>query len=181
MTGTAAQQFGPESMLVRLSKTALVAAVALYMLIVALNNFVDYDSNFDFVKHVLAMDTTFPGNKLKWRALSNGSIHHLFYWMIILWESLSAVFIGWAAIQLWRARKASAGEFRRAKSWASTALVFNLLLWFVAFTTVGGEWFVMWQSHTWNGQEAAFRVFTSVLLVVLYLGQPEAETESETP
>ena len=29
-----------------------------------LDNLIDYGSNYEFVKHVLSMDTTFPGNKL---------------------------------------------------------------------------------------------------------------------
>ena len=46
---------------------------------------VNYGSNFDFVQHVLSMDTTFPGNQLKWRAISTPALHHAFYWTIIAW------------------------------------------------------------------------------------------------
>jgi predicted small integral membrane protein len=48
-------------------------------------------------------------------------------------------------------------------------------MWLVAFLSVGGEWFLMWQSKTWNGQEAAFRMFTVVGIVLLLLVQSEAE------
>jgi predicted small integral membrane protein len=46
-----------------------------------------------------------------------------------------------------------------------------MLQWFVAFLCVGAEWFLMWQSKSWNGQEAAFRMFAveGVVLVVLLL------------
>jgi predicted small integral membrane protein len=47
------------------------------------------------------------------------------------------------------------------------ALTLSLLLWVVAFLSVGGEWFLMWQSRTWNGEEAAFRMFAVVGLVLL--------------
>jgi len=40
---------------------------------------------------------------------------------------------------------------------------------------VGGEWFLMWQSPNWNGQQAAFRMFTVVGLVLLILLHPDAE------
>ena len=49
------------------------------------------------------------------------------------------------------------------------ALTLSMLMWLVAFLSVGGEWFLMWQSHTWNGQEAAFRMFAVVGLVLLIL------------
>jgi predicted small integral membrane protein len=45
----------------------------------------------------------------------------------------------------------------------------------VAFLTVGGEWFLMWQSHTWNGQDAAFRMFASLGIILIYLILPEPE------
>jgi predicted small integral membrane protein len=52
-----------------------------------------------------------------------------------------------------------------------------MLMWLVAFLSVGAEWFLMWQSHTWNGQEAAFRMFTVVGIVLLILLQPETEAQ----
>ena len=51
----------------------------------------------------------------------------------------------------------------------------RLLMWLVAFLSVGGEWFLMWQSKKWNGQEAAFRMFTVVGIVLLLVAQPENE------
>jgi predicted small integral membrane protein len=50
-----------------------------------------------------------------------------------------------------------------------------MLMWLVAFLDVGAEWFLMWQSRTWNGQEAAFRMFAVVGLVLLILLQPDVE------
>jgi len=41
------------------------------------------------------------------------------------------------------------------------------------FLSVGGEWFLMWQSKSWNGQEEAFRMFTVVGIVLVVVAQPE--------
>jgi predicted small integral membrane protein len=57
--------------LIRLSKVALIAALAAYAAIVAYDNIVDYGSNYEFVRHVLSMDTTFPGNALMHRAIAD--------------------------------------------------------------------------------------------------------------
>jgi predicted small integral membrane protein len=46
-------------------------------------------------------------------------------------------------------------------------------MWLVAFLDVGGEWFLMWQSQIWNGQEEAFRMFTIVGVVFLVVVQRE--------
>ena len=32
----------------------------------------------------------------------------------------------------------------------------------------------MWQSHVWNGQDAAFRMFACLGIMLLYLNAPEA-------
>jgi predicted small integral membrane protein len=50
--------------LIRLAKVAMIGSLAAYALIVTYDNIVDYQSNYEFVRHVLSMDTTFPGNTL---------------------------------------------------------------------------------------------------------------------
>jgi len=162
-------------MIERLSKIALLAAVAVFMGLVTLNNLIDYGSNFEFVRHVLSMDTTFPENTLRWRALTNPVVHQVFYAGIIAWEGGTALAIAWASLRLWRLRAAPSAVFERAKGFAVGALTANLLLWFVAFLTVGAEWFVMWQSQIWNGQTAAFRMFACVGIILLFLKTPEVD------
>ena len=48
-------------------------------------------------------------------------------------------------------------------------------MWLVAFLAIGGEWFLMWQSRAWNGQEEAFRNFATVGIVFLILLQPDVD------
>jgi predicted small integral membrane protein len=165
-------------MTLRLAKIALVFTVAFYTSLIALNNLFDYDSNFQYVRHVLMMDSTFPGNRGMWRALNSPMWHDLFYWTIILWEIGSAALCWWGGIRLTRASVGDADEFQQAKSIAIAGLTVNLLLWAVAFLAVGGEWFLMWQSQTWDGEASAFRMFTIAGIVLLLLAQPEAEKEN---
>ena len=55
----------------------------------------------------------------------------------------------------------------------NAGLTLGLLLWFLAFLTVGGEWFLMWQSSKWNGLGPALRMFTVMGFVLLILNLPE--------
>jgi len=144
-------------------KTLMVAGLALYPLLVAFGNITDYGSNYVFVQHVLSMDTTFPGNKLMYRAITSPALQHLGYALIIAGEAATGLVLAWGAIALWRARGGSLAEFAAAKLWVALG----------GFLVIGGEWFAMWQSPTWNGQEAAFRFVASILLVVLFVMQPE--------
>ncbi len=51
-------------------------------------------------------------------------------------------------------------------------------MWLVAFLSVGGAWFLMWQSKMWNGQDAAFRMFTVIGIVLLLVALPESEGQA---
>ncbi|HUE42653.1 MAG TPA: DUF2165 domain-containing protein [Candidatus Sulfotelmatobacter sp.] len=162
-------------MILRIAKTLLVFAVAFYYTLVVLNNITDYDSNFQFIRHVLMMDSTFPNNSAMWRAINSPAIHTFFYITIIVWESLTMILCWWGGIQLARGLKTAAPAFHQAKTVAIAALTLSLLMWLVAFLTIGADWFLMWQSQKWNGQEAAFRTFTMVGIVLVFLAMKDDE------
>ena|SRR5277367_2420909 len=159
----------------RLAKTSLVFGVAIYYAFLVFNNVTDYDSNYQFVRHVLMMDSTFPGNRGMWRAMNSPGLDTASYWGIIAWEILTMTLCWWGGLLLARSLKKDAKSFCDAKNTAIIGLTTSLLMWLVAFLSVGGEWFLMWQSKVWNGQEAAFRMFTVVGIVLLLLLQPDAE------
>ncbi len=164
-------------MITRAAKTALLAAIALFYTLVVFNNLTDFDSNYQFVRHVLMMDSTFPGNHGMWRALPSPALHMAFYISIIAWEAATTILLWWGTIRLVRAIRLPATQFNSAKRVAILALTLSMLMWLVAFLIVGAEWFLMWQSHTWNGQEAAFRMFVVVGVVLLSLLQSDAERQ----
>jgi predicted small integral membrane protein len=164
--------------MLRAAKIALVFGVAIYYSFVVFNNITDYDSNYQFVRHVLMMDSTFPGNHGMWRAQNQPALHTLFYVSIIAWEFATMALCWWGGIRLVKARRGAAAEFERAKSVAVAGLTLSLLMWLVAFLSVGGEWFLMWQSKSWNGQDAAFRMFMVVGIVLLLVAQRESDERS---
>ena len=63
----------------------------------------------------------------------------------------------------------------QAETASIQALTCSLALWLGAFLLVGGEWFVMWQSRDWNGQNAAFRM-TAIDMLALLLFMPRPKT-----
>ena len=164
-------------MILRGANIALIFAVALFYTFVVLNNVTDYDSNYQFVRHVLMMDSTFPSNHGMWRAINSPTIHTVFYVSIIAWEAITML-LAWAGgFRLLRSFSAGAIEFHRSKSIAVVALTIAALMWLVAFLSVGGEWFLMWQSRPWNGQDAAFRMFTVTSIVLMLVALPDSETQ----
>jgi len=165
-------------MITRIVKLLLLSGVALFYTLVVLNNTTDFDSNYQFVRHVLMMDTTFPGNRGMWRALDAPFWHLSFYFSIIAWETITTILCWWGAVALLKALRKPADEFNAAKRIPVIALALGLLMWLVAFLAVGAEWFLMWQSHVWNGQEAAFRMFVVVGVVLLIMLQVDREEQA---
>jgi predicted small integral membrane protein len=162
-------------MTIRLVKTAMVASCALFALLVAFNNLVDYGSNEIFVRHTLAMDTTFPGNALKVRAITSPAVATVTYWLIIAAEALTGLLLALGALRLALVVRGSAVDFSAAKSIAILGLGLGFVLWFTGFMVVGGEGFAMWQSKEWNGVPSAFRFVVVLLLVAIFLVQRDEE------
>jgi len=164
-------------MIFRAAKLSLLAGIALLNTLIVFNNLTDFDPNYQFVRHVLMMDTTLNDRNAVWRALYLPAVHLAFYLCIIAWEMAAAILLWWGVARLLGALRRPAAEFNAAKCVPAIALTLSLLLWLVAFLAVGGEWFLMWQSHAWNGQEAAFRNFAATGLVLLMLLQPETDAQ----
>jgi predicted small integral membrane protein len=153
----------------RLSKTVIVAGLALFCWLVAIGNVADYESNWRFVQHVLAMDTVFADSTLKWRAITDRTLQTAAYWAIIAAEALAGLAFSVAAWRMARNIGSDKASFTAAKSAMASGVMIAFGLWFIGFLVIGGEWFAMWQSQTWNGQRAAFMFCMIVLASGIYV------------
>lgn len=162
-------------MTTRIAKLLMVASLAAFAFIVTFDNVTDYAVNFAFVQHVLSMDTTFPGNVLLYRAVTRPPLWNLAYLSIIAAEGLTCAALTAGAVGLLRSLRNGAAVFDRAKRFAVIGATLAFLVWFMGFMVIGGEWFAMWQSKVWNGQQAAFRFYMTALAVLLFVNQPDGE------
>jgi predicted small integral membrane protein len=161
----------------RLAKIACVAALALYVGVVAFGNVADYWTNFAFVTHVLDMDQLPKESSIRWRAITSVTFHHAIYVLIIATEIVIAALAVKGAISMARQRKASAPSFQKANSSAVVALTLGFLLYEGGFVAVAGEWFGMWQAQQWNGVPSAFRAATTMLGVLIFVSLKDDELQ----
>jgi predicted small integral membrane protein len=161
----------------RIVKVIMVGCLALFALLVTFDNLIDYDTNYTFVRHVLTMDTTFPVNALLYRRIISPALWAVGYALIIAGEGLTGAVLAFAAVVLGRRLRSDAAVFNRAKRFVHLGAGLGFLVWFFGFVVVGGEWFQMWQSAMWNGQEAAFRFYMTILAVLIFLNQRLTENE----
>jgi predicted small integral membrane protein len=162
----------------RLAKTAMVAAVAAFATVVAFDNVTDYGTNFVFVQHVLSMDTILPGSTIGYRAITSPALHHAAYALIIAAEAGTALLCWTGVLALLRERGAAAAAFNRAKRWSIAGLTLGFLTWQFGFMTVGGEWFGMWMSPQWNGAPSAFRFAMVIIAVLIFVAMRDEEIDA---
>jgi predicted small integral membrane protein len=161
--------------IIRLAKIVMVAALAAFAFVVTYDNIVDYGSNYEFARHVLSMDTTFPGNALMDRAITDPRTWRAAYAAIIAAEGLTCLLLSIGALSLLMRLRATADTFNRAKIWAVAGLTAGFCVWFFGFMVVAGEYLAMWQSRSWNGQEAAFRFTMVILGVLIFVSLPDSD------
>jgi len=163
---------------VRIAKVIMVGCLALFALFVCFDNLIDYDTNYSFVRHVLSMDTTFPGNALVYRRLTSPVWWQAGYALIIAGEGLTSVVFAIASIAMSRNLRSRGSCFSRAKRFVAIGAALGFLVWFFGFMVVGGEWFLMWQSPKWNGQQAAFRFYLTILAVLIFVNQSDEDVDA---
>ncbi len=103
-------------MTLRAAKTALVFAVALFYSLIVFSNITDYDSNYQFIRHVLMMDSTFPNNHGMWRAINSPTVHTVFYITTIMWESITMFLCWWGGVRLARAARSNSRRIQSSQA-----------------------------------------------------------------
>ena len=168
-------------LIARYAKIVMSLSLAAFLLVVTFDSLTDYGSNFQFVRHVMSMDTTFPGNALTYRAVTIPALWHLAYAIIIVSQAVAGLLYLWGAVRLFQVRYAPGAAFNRAKACVIAASLLGFVIFFFMFMVIGGEWFSMWQSKDWNAQEAAFRFYVAVLGVLIFVSLPDGDLGAPSP
>lgn len=142
----------------RFFQVIAIVGCGLLSLFISFGNITDYWTNFEFVKHVMLMDTIFPESSIKYRAIQNPFFHHFAYIFIIVTESLMTFFFLRGSFRMYRSINSDQSIFFHAKKDAYIGLTLGIALWFIGFEVIAGEWFGMWQSSAWNGLQSANRI-----------------------
>jgi len=157
----------------QLTKAAVAFSVGFFCLLVGYDNIVDFNTNYEFVNAVLSMDQMepfFSGNQVMLaRAITNPEIHLVAYWLIISGELITgAVCMIGALTMLFSINKS---RFVKGQVIYLVGATFAILLWYLGFAVIGGEYFSMW-ANKMNGQSKAYTFATFILLTAIYIALP---------
>lgn len=155
--------------IIRISKVALMLFVSLFGLLMMYSNFTDYATNYEYVGHVLSMDTTRENLKYSNRAITSPMLHHRIYWIIITLEVIYTVFCLMGAYQLLRNVNKDAALFHEAKKFALLGLLIAIFIYYVGLQVVGVEWFNMDLSETWNYKDWARHIVDFIFPLLIYI------------
>lgn len=167
----------------QLSKATIAFTVGFFCLLVGYDNIVDFDTNYEFVNAVLSMDDMepfFSGNKdIDSRAITNPTVHLIAYWIIIIGELITGLICMTGSIYMFFSIEKK--RFINGQVIYLIGATFAILLWYLGFAVIGGEYFSMW-ANKMNGQMKAYTFSIFILLTALYVALPyiKPATTSDT-
>src|SRR6266498_452970 len=132
-------------LLLRIVKMVSVAAIGLMAFLIAFGNITDYYSNYQFVVHVLKMDTIFPESHIHYRSINDIFVFHASYILIIIMEALMAFCCLKGSWLLFKNLKSNSELFHASKNCAIAGIIIGIVVWFAVLSVIGGEWIAMWQ------------------------------------
>lgn len=164
----------------QLSKAAVAFSVGFFCLLVGYDNIIDFNTNYEFVNAVLSMDQMepfFSGSKvILARAITNPEIHLIAYWLIIIGElTTGGVCMVGALLMFTSINKP---RFVKGQVFYMVGATFAVLLWYLGFAVIGGEYFAMW-ANKMNGQNKAYTFATFILITAIYVALPYLRMEQE--
>lgn len=155
--------------LVRYSKVMLMAYISFFGILVIYGNFTDYPSNYEYVGHILSMDTTKINENIRYRAITSPMLHHRIYWLIITLEVIYTSCCLLGTYHLYQNLDESAEAFHDAKKFSVIGLMIAIFIYYVGLQTVGVEWFDMDTSQSWNAKDWARHIVDFILPVLIYI------------
>lgn len=153
--------------------TVLTGILGLYYLLVAFGNVTDWGTNWPFVDHVLQMDDGLADGDTTWRAIKNDGLAKTAYVGIIIWETLTAAVLIWAAVEWIRALLGNR-TYGTPRRLTTLGALMGIVLFLLGFYVIGGEWFQMWGNKTFNGNATAMRnvVAAGLTLILAQMVRP---------
>jgi len=155
--------------IIRYSKFLLMTYISLFGLLVLFSNLTDYSSNYEYVAHILSMDTTRENLSLSYRAITSPILHHRIYWFIITLEVIYTAFFLVGAYHLYRNINAPAEVFHEAKKFSIIGLMFAIFVYYVCLQVIGVEWFNMDESQIWNAKDWARHIVDFIFPLLIFV------------
>lgn len=155
--------------MLRIMKILLVLSVALWGLLGAVGNVVDWGGTMGAVSAVTSMSTFEEG--AKWQATSNPLIIMAGALFILFSKIIAGLLCLVGAGRMWAARKSDAVVFTQAKTFALSGCAVAAFMLFSGFFVIAEGWFELWRSDALRAPvlASAFRYAGMIALIALFV------------
>lgn len=157
------------ALVIRYSKIFIMSFVGLFGLMLLFSNLTDYPSNYEFLGHVLSMDTVSENNTRRYRAITSPLLQHRIYWAFITLEVIFTLSCLIGAYQLYKHINDTHQEFHEAKQFSIAGLMIGIFIYYVCLQIIGVEWFDMDESAQWNAQEWAKSTLDFLMFALIFI------------
>ena len=160
----------------RLTKAALIAAVAVWAAASLLQNLLNWSATLDAVRATTSM-ATFDAGPGSWQATANPIIVWLGALFIAGGKLVAAALCGVGAVGMWRARASQDGRYAASRRTALIGCGAALFMLFAGFIVIAEVWFGLWHSESLREPvlESAMRYAASIALIALFVASTENE------
>ena len=146
----------------------LVFGVGVNELLIVIYGINHYSTSYNHVHEVLSMSTV---HHVNWRALGNPIFSHAALISIKLTHFMSGMICLYAVFRLLRSKNISWHIALSFKNTATLGIGLACLLYFIGFSIVVSNWFLLWMSPSMNTVPAAENIFFIYMLIILFVNQ----------
>lgn len=161
--------------MLRIMKIGLVLSVALWAVLGARGNLIDWKGTVGAVAAVTSM-ATFADGAGRLEATTNPAVILAGAVFIVLFKVITAVLCVAGAWRMAAQRTSDPETFGRAKTWALTGCAVAVFGLFLGWTVIGEGWFEFWRSDALRpAADGAFRYGGYIALIALMVGARDGE------
>ncbi len=160
--------------MLRIIKILLILSVAMWGLLGALENIMDWAGTTGAIGATVSM-STFEGGAESWKATSSGAVITIIALLIISAKLIAGLLCLAGGWRMWTVRMGQAPVFQHAKSLALAGCGVAIFLLFFGWIVAAETWFELWRSDIMRdvGLQSAFRYAGMIALIALFVGARE--------
>lgn len=159
--------------MLRTTKILLILTVALWGLVGAFHNILEWNETLSSVAFGASMEVIDGAES--WKATSNPALIWLGALFITLSKTVTGIMCTIGARRMWQAKSADQATFTKAKEIALVGCGISVIMLFGGFIVIAESWFEMWRSPELSSSvlQSAFRYAGMITLIALFVGSKD--------
>ncbi|WP_337261384.1 MULTISPECIES: DUF2165 family protein [unclassified Serratia (in: enterobacteria)] len=159
-----------------LIKMALMLCVGFWGLVGGMSNLLDYSAGWEQVKYVMSMEGALGTPGIEWRSIHSPILATIGFSTIYISKFLTGAICMFSGVKMFQTRNSNPEAFEAAKQWGIFGCGISVIMLFLCFIVITGEFFEYWRVVTLGmiTHHYAFIYIMCLTSFMLFLQNPEA-------